>query len=105
MNAWGILGNPTPEKVQEWMNLPYGQFKSMVTDLNKRNKGKPLRKHAIEIRDIMTSYRSAYVYVDAAGADQAIEVAKLVDKKTLEWMPLQTEAANKYSYRVSQVWD
>lgn len=105
MNAWGILGKPTPEKVQEWMNLPYGQFKSMVSGLNKRNKGKPLRKHAVEIQDIKSYHRSAFVYVDAADSDQAIELARLVDKKTLEWSELKGEKQNKYSYRVSQIWD
>jgi len=105
MNAWGILGKPTPEKVQEWMNLPYGQFKSMVYDLNKKNKGKSLKKYAIEIHDIKSYYKSAFVYVDAVDANQAIELAKLSDMNILEWSELKTEKENKYSYRVSQVWD
>jgi plasmid maintenance system killer protein len=105
MNAWGILGKPTPEKVQEWMNLPYGQFRSMVSGLNKRNKGKSLRKYTVEIQDIKSYYSSAFVYVDAVDSDQAIELARLSDMSNLEWSELKGEKQNKYSYRVSQVWD
>lgn len=105
MNSWGILGKPTQEKIQEWMNMPYGKFKSMVSDLNKRNKGKPLRKHAVEIKDVKSYYRSTFVYVDAVDADQAIELTQLADMSNLEWSELKQEKSNKYLYRVSQVLD
>lgn len=105
MKTWGILGNPTPEKVQEWMNLPYGKFKEMVADIKKNTKGNPLKKHAIEIQDITTSYRSAFIYVDAANHEHALKLAELVDKNTLDWSDVKQNEQNKYSYRISQIWD
>jgi hypothetical protein len=105
MNSWGILGKPTPEKVQEWANMPYGKFKEMVTGIKKQTKGKPLRKYAIEVQDIATSYRTAFINVEAATADQAIKLAQIADKNTFEWSDPKQEKYNKYSYRVSQVWD
>ena len=105
MNAWGLLGKPTPEKVQEWMDLPYGKFKEMVSDVKKQTKGKPLRKFAVEIQDISTSYRSAFIKVDAASTDQAIKLAQAVDINTLDWSEPNQEKYNKYSYRVTQVWE
>lgn len=105
MNAWGVLGKPTPEKVQEWMNMPYGMFKEMVTTVNKKTKGKPLHRHTVEIRDVTTSYRSVFVEVEAASNDHAIELASLVDKNNLNWSEPKQENYNKYSYRVSQIWN
>lgn len=105
MNSWGILGKPTPEKIQEWMNMPYGQFKSMVSSINKQTKGKPIRKYSVEIQDIRETYRSAFVTVEAATSDQAIKLSQVIDKTTLDWSDPKPEKYNKYSYRVSQVWD
>lgn len=104
MNAWGILGKPTPEKVQEWMNLPYGEFKKMTVYVNKQNKGKPLCKYAVEVQDIQEISRTAFVTVEAATNDQAIKLAQLVDKTTLDWSEPKSAKYNKYSYRVSQIW-
>lgn len=105
MNSWGILGKPTPEKVQEWMDLPYGKFKQMVTELNKQNKGKPIKKYCVEIQDIRETHQTAFVTVEAATTDQAIKLAQLADKNTLDWSEPKPEKYNKYSYRVSQIWD
>ena len=105
MNAWGVLGKPTPEKIQEYMNMPYGKFKELVTDINRQTKGKPLRRYSVEIQDIQEVYRSVFVDVQAATGDQAIKLAQMVDKDTLNWNEAKTSKYNKYSYRVSQVWD
>lgn len=105
MNSWGILGKPTAEKVQEWGNMPYGKFKEMVADVKKQTKGKPIRKYLIEIQDIETSYKNAHVTVEAATVDQAFKLSALVDKNDLRWSLPKSEKNNKYSYRVSQIWD
>lgn len=105
MNSWGVLGKPTPEKIQEYMNMPYGKFKELVTDINRQTKGKPLRRYSVEVQDIQEVYRSVFVDVQAATGDQAIKLAQMVDKDTLNWSEAKTSKYNKYSYRVSQVWD
>lgn len=28
--SWGPLGDPSSEKIQEWVNLPWGKFRHMV---------------------------------------------------------------------------
>jgi hypothetical protein len=105
MNAWGILGKPTPEKIEQWKNMPYGKFKDMVADVKKQTKGKPLRKYSVEVQDITTSYRTAFITVEAATSEQAIKLSQVSDKNTLDWSDPKQEKYNKYSYRVSQVWD
>jgi NADH:ubiquinone oxidoreductase subunit D len=105
MNSWGILGKPTPEKVEQWKNLPYGKFKEMVADVKKQTKGKPLQRYAVEVKEIEESSKTAFVTVEAATSDQAIKLAQLAEKDTLNWSEPKKEKYNKYSYRVSQVWD
>ena len=105
MNAWGVLGKPTPEKVQEWMNMPYGKFKDMVADVKKQTKGNPIRRYSVEIQDIRETYRSVFVDVEAATSDQAIKLARMKDANELNWSDPKEEKHNKYLYRVSQVWD
>ena len=105
MNSWGILGKPTPEKIDQWKNLPHGKFKEMLAAVKKQTKGKPLRRYSIEVKEIEESYKTAFVNVEAATANQAFELSEAVDKNTLNWAEPKKEKYNKYSYRVSQVWD
>ena len=105
MNAWGVLGKPTPEKVQEWMNMPYGKFKDMVADVKKQTKGKPLRKYSVEISEIRETSRRVFVTVEAATSEHATRLAQFTDKNSLDWSDPKEDKYNKYSYRVSQVWD
>jgi hypothetical protein len=46
-----------------------------------------------------------FVKVEAATNDQAIKLAQMLDKDTLDWTDPKEEKYNKYSYRVSQIWD
>jgi hypothetical protein len=105
MNSWGILGKPTPEKITQWQNMPYGKFKEMVADVKKQTKGKPLRKYSVEVLDIRETHRRVFVKVEAATSDQAIKLAQILDKDNLDWSDPKEEKHNKYSYRVSQIWD
>jgi hypothetical protein len=105
MNAWGILGKPTPEKIEQWKNMPYGKFKEMVTDVKKQTKGKPLRKYTVEILEIKETSRRVFVTVEAATGEHATRLAQFTDKNSLDWSDQKEEKYNKYSYRVSQVWD
>lgn len=75
-NAWGILGNPTPEKINEYKNLPVGQFRRMVGDLKKKNKGKPLTAHTVWVEKKVTDSYYTSVIVQAANVSQAFDIAR-----------------------------
>lgn len=105
MNSWGILGKPTPEKVEQWMNMPYGKFKEMVADVKKQTKGKPLRRYTIAVLEVEETIRTAFVDVDAATPEQAIKLAEAKDKNTIAWSEPKKANHNKYLHRVSQIWD
>lgn len=103
MNSWGILGNPSPEKIEEYKEMPYGQFKVMVGALNKKYRGKAvtLSNYKIRIRKHECSYVNAYVDIDAFTSDEAIEKVKEMDKNSFEWHE-SIRANDKYEYQVAQ---
>ena len=47
MCSWGILGNPSQEKINEYKNMPVGSFKNMVKNLSRGKKGKVLQDYTI----------------------------------------------------------
>ena len=102
MKAWGILGEPTKEQIQRWMDLPYGSFKIMVNDLNKKSKGKSLRKYTVEVRKPVSEYQLGYIDVNAYDVDHALELAK---QESVKGWSEKKKDSDKYSYRVSQIWN
>ena len=103
MNTWGILGNPSKEQIEQWKNLPHGQFAAMVSSLKKKSKGKSLRKHSVEIKKRNATTTSAFVYVQAYDSEHAINQAREINRSDLEWFEPKTEPET-ILYRVSQIW-
>jgi hypothetical protein len=97
--SWGILGNPTPEKISEWQNMPYGEFRNMVAALKKQGKGKTLKKHKVRIRKLESTSKIAYQIVEAFSADSARDQAMVLDKSIFEWSEATVES-DKYFYQV-----
>jgi hypothetical protein len=85
MNSWGFLGNPTPEQVDRWKNLPHGKFKDMVTDLKKKSKGNNLSKYTVIVKKSNESYKTAEIKVEAFTADHALSLAKDINTSNLDW--------------------
>ena len=75
-NSWGILGNPSPEKIEEYKNMPVGHFRRMVKDLSKKNKNKPLMPHQIWIERRVTDSYITSLIVSAASGQQAFDIAR-----------------------------
>ena len=103
MSSWGVLGNPTKEQIEQWKNLPYGQFGTMVSSLKKKSKGKSLRKHAVEVKKSVVTSTKAFAYVQAFDADHAISQVREINTLDLEWSAPKAEPES-ISYRVSQIW-
>lgn len=101
MNSWGILGNPSPEKIKEYTEMPYGQFKVMVGALKKKYKNKTvsLSNYTVRIRKHECSYANSYVDVDAFTIDEAVEKVKEMDKNSFAWHE-SIRANDKYDYQV-----
>ena len=102
MSSWGILGKPSREQINHWMDLPHGQFKNLVADMKKKGKGKTLRKYTVEVRENQYTYKTSFVSVDAFDHDHATNEAKMVNKADLDWSKEKTTQGS-YSYIVSQI--
>jgi hypothetical protein len=102
MNSWGILGNPTAEQIGAYKEMPYGQFKVMLGELKKKSKGKTLKQHKVRVRKIESSYKNAYVTVEAFTADLAVQKVTSMDKSEFEWHE-SIKDSDKYTYQVVQI--
>jgi len=100
--SWGILGKPTPEKIAEWQNMPYGEFKTMVADLKKKSKGKTLSKYEIRIRKIQSTVCAAYHTVEAFTPDIAVKEVQKIDKNLFKWHEPANQS-DKYEYQVVRI--
>ena len=76
-NAWGILGYPSPEKIEEYKNMPVGGFRRMVKDRNKKYKNKPLTPHTVWIEKKITDSYITSVIVPAVSSSQSLDIARL----------------------------
>jgi len=101
-NSWGVLGKPTPEKIAEWQNMPYGQFKNMVTDLKKKSKGKTLSNYKVRIRKIESTVCAAYHTIEAFTPDLAIKEVQKLDKNLFKWHEPANQS-DKYEYQVVRI--
>ena len=101
MSSWGILGKPSREQINHWMDLPHGQFKNLVADIKKKGKGKALRRYTVEVRENQYTYKTSFVSVDAFDHEHATNEAKMVNKADLDWSKEKTTQGS-YSYIVSQ---
>lgn len=72
--SWGVLGNPSKEKIQEYQNMPVGGFKSLVTRLSRGKKGKAMKEMTVYVtKKNITATRgtlklTAFEWTDAADA-------------------------------------
>jgi len=106
--SWGILGNPSPEKIEEYKNMPVGAFREMVKDLKKKNKNKPLMPFEVFVeKKIMDSHLGSVV-VSATNWQQAFDVAK-ARLEEVEFQQIQSRLARQeyayHSYDPRKYWD
>ncbi len=72
--SWGILGNPTKEQVEKYMNMQPGKFSKMVSDLKRKHKNKTPIDHTVFVvkkkMDVMVGKAvvNAFKYDDAVSA-------------------------------------
>lgn len=99
MNSWGILGNPSKEKIEEYKNMPVGAFRQMVKDLNRRKKGKVLKEHEVSVTKTRSDMTAGTIKVQAFTRDEAIDLARL-RLEEIEWeeKPYKTDQVS-YIYR------
>lgn len=96
-STWGILGNPTKQEIEAYMNLPYGKFKDHVSSLSKKYRGKSLRTYTIKVHEVRSDTTRAFLTVRAFDANDAVEKAQMIPKRQLNWETSPFER-DKYVY-------
>lgn len=106
--SWGVLGNPSREKIREYSNMPVGQFKNMVKNLSRKNRGKKFTMHKVYVEKRVSASYVAEIEVAAAGPTDAIANAQ-VNKDEAAWpeVPDRTEHTTYYYSRHDprKMWD
>lgn len=63
--SWGILGNPTPDQVYRWCNLPPGEFQRMLKGM--RSLKKKIKNIPVQVTRIETLSQTSTTVVDYYG--------------------------------------
>jgi hypothetical protein len=103
-NSWGILGNPTANQIEQWKDMPYGSFKTMVAEIKKKSKGKSLKTHKVRVKEVESFSRSSYIEVQAYDSEDAISKSREISRDKLEWHEKLNDG-NKYFYQVVGILD
>lgn len=73
--SWGILGNPSEAKINEYKNMPVGSFKNMVKNLNRSKKGKVLQEFEVFVTKRESTLTRGVIKVEAFDWTEATLIA------------------------------
>lgn len=106
--SWGVLGNPSREKIREYSNMPVGKFKDMVKNLSRKNRGKKLTMHKVYVEKRVSASYVAEIEVAAVGPTDALANAQ-VQRSEATWseVPDRTEYTTYHysTYDPRKMWD
>lgn len=74
--SWGVLGNPSTDKVQQYMNMQPGQFSKMVADLKRKNRGKTPTDHVVFVVKKTMDVTVGKAVVNAFKHDDAVSAVR-----------------------------
>lgn len=81
--------------------MPVGEFREMVKDLNKKNRGKPLAPHTVWIEKKVTNSYVTSLTVSVASKEQSLDAAR-VQLDQVEF-PIDPTWSNQVTYSYSTV--
>lgn len=84
IRSWGILGNPSKEKVEQYKNMPVGSFRNMVKNLSRGKKGKVLSEHDVYVIKRRVDLTRGVIKVEAFDMQEAFSVAQ-ARKDEIAW--------------------
>jgi hypothetical protein len=77
IRSWGILGNPSKEKIEQYKNMPVGSFKNMVKNLNRGKKGKVLKEFEVFVTQRNVDLKRGVIKVSAFDWNEAAGLVRL----------------------------
>lgn len=76
IRSWGILGNPSKEKIEQYKNMPVGGFRNMVKNLSRSKKGKVLKEFEVFVTQRDVKLTRGVIKVEAFDWSEAVEHAR-----------------------------
>lgn len=74
--SWGVLGNPTKEQVDQYMNMQPGKFGKMVADLKRKHRGKTPIDHTVFVVKKKMDVTVGKAVVNAFKYDDAVSAVR-----------------------------
>lgn len=91
VRSWGVLGNPSKEKIEEYAKMPVGHFRDMVKRLSRGKKGKSMREFDVYMVKRKIDATRGVIKVSAFEWSDAMESARLrKDEVTWDEAPYKT---------------
>lgn len=106
--SWGVLGNPSRDKIREYSNMPVGQFKNMVKNLSRKNRGKKYEMYKVYVEKRVSASYVAEIEVAAVNGTDALANAQVRnDEATWPEVPDRTDYTtyNYSTYDPRKMWD
>jgi hypothetical protein len=100
---WGVLGNPTPEQIKEWCELPAGRFTEILKQAKSksRKKVKPIQEFTVYVIKTRRIQRQAIVKVNATDAQSAFDQVRKIKEEELTF---GEEKESPYQNTTCQTW-
>jgi len=106
--SWGVLGNPSKEKIREYSNMPVGQFKAMVKNMSRKSKGKTYSMYKVYVEKRVAHSTVGELEVAATSQTDALANAQ-VNRDEVKWeeSPSRTDYTTYHysSYDPRKMWD
>lgn len=99
--SWGVLGNPSKEQVEQYMNMQPGKFSKMVTDLKRKHRGKTPIDHTVFVVKKKMDVTVGKAVVNAFKYDDAVSAVRKGDAEIIwDAEPFKTghEAIEYHNY-------
>ena len=74
LRSWGILGNPSASKIEEYKNMPVGSFHNMVKRLSRTKKGKVLQEFEVFVTKRESKLTRGVIKIEAFDWSEALLV-------------------------------
>jgi hypothetical protein len=91
IRSWGILGNPSKEKIEEYKNMPVGSFQSMIKRLSKSSKNKVMQEFTVYVTKRKVDMTRGVIKTEAFEFSEATNIAReLIDQVAWDETPYET---------------
>jgi len=101
-NSWGILGNPTKEQVQQWTELPFGEFKKTVDSYKRIAKGKEPSEYRVTIVKTVPLVSKLSKTIYALNGEHAIKMIREINIADEQWSETVVEN-DSFSYNATKI--